>query len=644
MKIVKKFISAAIGLCVALLPAAGYSLPSASAATFSDINASEVFLKQQEWDTCTLCSNVMLMRRAAMLSGDSDWRTITESAMRKLFWVEDAGMYNYYTYRDFTVSYGRIQYDAKAELRDLLSRHPEGIVAYDYDYPHAILLTDYSNGVFYCADPANNTPKGRMSASNALISVSGVEGYWFVESPSLSLGGNLSSESKGTEINEKWQITSDSGVNLRSGAGIGYSVKCVVPYNTLLTVTKKAYSGSSLWGYTTYDSKTGWVSLNYAERVTTFPELKNTSKLNRSVMSVGEAVSINGSATGGSQSFDYCYSYRKEPGDEWVDIKGYSESKTAAFAPDEAGTYTIRIKVHDQFTGQVAQKGITLTVVKGFTNLSTISSDNIRLGNKITISGNAYGGSGKYEYSYSYRGINDSNWIDIKDYSDAKYVSFTPKRPGEYVIRVKVHDNNLNMVAQKGINLSVSNNFENNSYTSVSEMFYGESLDIQAVADGGTAPYTYAYYCRRNDSTSWYRISNYSDNDSITYMPKHSGKYEFLVKIKGADGKLASKTITVDVINNKLVNNSFAEAYEIDYGDTFCLTGSASGGSGDYMFAYYCRRAGTEKWTTIKSYSDNETVEYKPKKTGEYEIVIRAKDSSDKVVKKRFTINVNQPE
>ena len=139
MKIVKKLISAAIGLCVALLPAAGYSLPSASAATFSDINASEVFLKQQEWDTCTLCSNVMLMRRAAMLRGDSDWRTITESAMRKLFWVEDAGMYNYYTYRDFTVSYGKIQYDAKAELRDLLSRHPEG---------------SYYNGCFFGDSPS----------------------------------------------------------------------------------------------------------------------------------------------------------------------------------------------------------------------------------------------------------------------------------------------------------------------------------------------------------------------------------------------------------------------------------------------------------------------------------------------------------
>ena len=425
---------------------------------------------------------------------------------------------------------------------------------------------------------------------------------------------------------------------------MGYAVKCVVPYDKLVTVTKKAYAGNGLWGYITYNSMTGWISLDYAERVTTFPELVNTSRINKSVISVEEAVSITGSAKGGSESFDYCYSYRKEPDGSWIDIKGYSGSKSAAFSSDEPGTYTIRIKVHDQFTGQVVQKGIKLTVVKGFANLSTISSESIKLGNKITINGMAYGGSGSYEYSYSYKAINDINWINIKDYSDARYVSFTPKRAGEYVIRVKVHDNNYKMVSQKGINLSVSNNFDNSSYTSVSDMSYGESLDIYAVADGGTEPYEYTYYCRRDDSTSWYKISGYSENDSITYKPKHSGKYEFLVKIKDADGKISKKAINVNVVDNRLVNNSFAESYEIEYGDKLRLTGSASCGTGDYMFAYYCRPAGAEKWTTIKGYSYNENVEYIPRKTGEYEVVIRARDSSGKVVKKRFTVNVNLSE
>ena len=45
---------------------------STNAVNMSDLNASDVFVKQQESDTCTLASNVMLLRRAAILRGDSN--------------------------------------------------------------------------------------------------------------------------------------------------------------------------------------------------------------------------------------------------------------------------------------------------------------------------------------------------------------------------------------------------------------------------------------------------------------------------------------------------------------------------------------------------------------------------------------------
>ena len=47
-------------------------------------------------------------------------------------------------------------------LITLLSQHPEGIVLYDRSQPHAVLLTDYTNGNFYCSDPAGNISSGRI--------------------------------------------------------------------------------------------------------------------------------------------------------------------------------------------------------------------------------------------------------------------------------------------------------------------------------------------------------------------------------------------------------------------------------------------------------------------------------------------------
>ena len=45
-------------------------------------------------------------------------------------------------------------------LIQLLAEHPEGIVLYDRRQPHAVLLTDYTDGVFYCSDPAGSVSSG----------------------------------------------------------------------------------------------------------------------------------------------------------------------------------------------------------------------------------------------------------------------------------------------------------------------------------------------------------------------------------------------------------------------------------------------------------------------------------------------------
>lgn len=56
-------------------------------------------------------------------------------------------------------------------------------------------------------------------------------------------------------------ITSDNGVNLRSGAGTSNSVLTAIPYNASVKVTKV----DNGWGYTSYNGKSGWFSLQYAK-------------------------------------------------------------------------------------------------------------------------------------------------------------------------------------------------------------------------------------------------------------------------------------------------------------------------------------------------------------------------------------------
>lgn len=95
------------------------------------------------------------------------------------------------------------------------------------------------------------------------------------------VGGPLKSGSTGggnttSTTSEKWKITSDDGVKLRSGPGTNYSQIGYVPYNAQITVTATEKSGGYLWGKTTYDGKNGWCVLDYAERISS-PSLSGTT-------------------------------------------------------------------------------------------------------------------------------------------------------------------------------------------------------------------------------------------------------------------------------------------------------------------------------------------------------------------------------
>lgn len=151
-------------------------------ATFEDINDNSVFMKQSQRGYCTLTSNVMMIRRAKMLLGDDDWESVTESSVAAVGRIS-SGMLWSFTYDDVSVAYKTVA--SVDELKDMLSNHPEGVVAYDSYTPHAILLTDYDEetDTFYCMEPAQGYPEGRIPATQALISVQNVNSVWYVTSP-----------------------------------------------------------------------------------------------------------------------------------------------------------------------------------------------------------------------------------------------------------------------------------------------------------------------------------------------------------------------------------------------------------------------------------------------------------------------------
>lgn len=69
------------------------------------------------------------------------------------------------------------------------------------------------------------------------------------------------------EQGDVYRITSDDGVNMRSGAGTGYKTVSAIPSGASVTVIKTKKADGYTWGYTTYMGKSGWFATDFAELI-----------------------------------------------------------------------------------------------------------------------------------------------------------------------------------------------------------------------------------------------------------------------------------------------------------------------------------------------------------------------------------------
>lgn len=165
-------------------------IPGAFAVDFEAINRPQVFLKQENSGTCTLASTAMMLRRTAMMRGDADWAGITESSAREAFWRSGRGLPYAFSYDGIAVNHAFLPGgEANRQiLMDVLASHPEGVMLHAAGVPHGVLLTDYTDGVFYCADPSQGVAQGRIPITQAYgTRVENATAYWFVTYPNVKL-------------------------------------------------------------------------------------------------------------------------------------------------------------------------------------------------------------------------------------------------------------------------------------------------------------------------------------------------------------------------------------------------------------------------------------------------------------------------
>ncbi len=378
--------------------------------------------------------------------------------------------------------------------------------------------------------------------------------------------------------------------------------------------------------------------------VTVYDKLVNTSEISAETAKVGDTITINASATGGSGSYTYKFSYTRDGISYWADATG--SDNTCTFVPNYADTYHYKVVATDS-SGRTEEKVFDVTVEeaqKELVNTSTISDTEITFGDRIYVTPSAEGGAGNYTYAVLYKKKTDTKWVTKQNFSaNTENISVLPSKADVYDICVKVQDGDGNIV-KKFFEVTVKEAqkaLANNSTISATTINKGESITVTASAEGGTSPYTYAVLYKKKTDTKWTTKQNFTSNTSVQITPASAVEYDVCVKVKDANGDIVKKFFDVTVTAAvELVNNSIMSATTITKGNTVTLTGIAAGGTGSYTYTFLYKKKTDTKWTTKQGFAENNVVEIKPASAVDYDVCVKVKDGSGTIVKKFFDLTV----
>ncbi len=187
--------------------------------------------------------------------------------------------------------------------------------------------------------------------------------------------------------------------------------------------------------------------------VNVFDALKNNSTVSSENIGFGDTVTVKAKATGGVGPYSYAIYYKKASSEKWSALQKYSDNTTVSFKPASATTYDVMVKVQDS-RGTIVKKTLTVNVTKP-ENTSELSADTVKLGNSVSVSCSAKGGSGYYQYAVLYKKTSSEKWTTKQNYSSNTTVSIKPAAKATYDICVKVKDS-LGNIAKKYFTVTVT--------------------------------------------------------------------------------------------------------------------------------------------------------------------------------------------
>jgi len=337
----------------------------------------------------------------------------------------------------------------------------------------------------------------------------------------------------------------------------------------------------------------------------------------------GTLVTFNASASGPSGSFEYQF-LLSVGGSTASVVQSYSSLafwvwNTAGFAD---GTYSVTVQART--TGSTASFEATaaVTYVVSATTpivvtLSATPATGTTVGNNVTFTGTATGGTGPFEYRFWL--LTGSTWTMVQDYSSSAIWTWNTAGvvPGYYLVAVHCRNAGSTASSEAGTTYNYLINAAVPPVTAITltpnpviQALAGTSVVFTAAAGGGSGSYQYRFWLLTG--STWTMVQDYSSSATWTWNTTGvvPGYYLVAVHSRSVGSTASSEAGTT---YNYLINAAVPPATAVTLtpspdgmapaGTSVVFTAAASGGSGSYQYRFWLLTGST--WTMVQDYSSS---------------------------------------
>jgi PKD domain len=337
--------------------------------------------------------------------------------------------------------------------------------------------------------------------------------------------------------------------------------------------------------------------------------------VNPTSVDIEQTVTFTVQVTGGSG----VYTYR------WMSLPpGCSSMSLATIScrPTATGTFLVTANVTDSNGFSVISGVLSVTVYSDPVLTSfTASSSKLDIGQTITFTAAASGGSGNLSFAYY-------SLPTGCDTANSTSLSCTPTTTGTYRVILTVTDSNGFTVSGGRITIVVSPDPTSTIVALPLSIDLGQSLTFTVTTSGGTGPFSYTYV------TSSLGCAGLA-SPSFSCTPSTIGNYTVEASVTDATGQISIAYISVKVSPIIGISSFATSVASLDTGQEFTLTLSTTGGTSPLSYSY-------SDLPPNCSSINSPVLHCTPSTGGPYLIQVTVTDHAGKTASSSLTVMVHQ--